>query len=122
MDSSFDSYTLKPFKSDLWMTLTINKTEASALLTAMKEGRIDGSQYEGECSCLKGTIAAAKHVDYRTLSPNSSDPAECWFMNISKGNTPENNYFSKLAVEWVEEWCVLNGIEFPVDATPVVTP
>ncbi|MEQ1523378.1 MAG: hypothetical protein ABL936_19105, partial [Aestuariivirga sp.] len=100
-----------PFKADLWMTLTFNRSEVPALIDALKTGRIDGSQYEGECSCLKGTIATAKKVDYRTLAPNSSDPAECWFMNIKEGDTPETNLSSQLAVEWIEEWCALNSVE-----------
>jgi hypothetical protein len=108
-DSSFDINTQRQFKADLWLTLACNRNEVPALLDALRAGHIDGSVYEGECACLKGTIANIKHVSYTELSPNSSDPAECWFMGIQKGDTPETNLMSKLAVEWCEEWCALTG-------------
>ncbi len=108
---------LRSFKADMWMTLTENKTEALGLILALKEGRIDGSQYEGECACLVGTIANSKGVNYSTLPYNSSNPAERWFLMISKGDKPTDKtgggFASKMALEWATEWCVLNNIEVP---------
>lgn len=95
------------------MTLTQNKAEVPALLDALKNGRVDGSQYEGECACLVGTIANAKNVDHTELHYNSSDPSEQWFLMISKGDKPTDDtgggFASRKVVEWIEEWQSFNS-------------
>ena len=48
---------LRSFKSCLWMTLTENPREAAGVAKALKEGRVNGSTYLGDCACLVGTIA-----------------------------------------------------------------
>ena len=62
----------------------------------------------GDCACLVGTIANIRHKKYTELGngliPNSSRPAERWFMGIKKGDTPENNQISKITVEWIDEF------------------
>jgi hypothetical protein len=81
--------------------------EVEGLRLAIIEGRIEGSTYEGECACLVGTIANVRHENYLNLGalrPNSYRPAECFFLAIHKGDTPETNQFSKLALEWVDQW------------------
>jgi uncharacterized protein YjbI with pentapeptide repeats len=81
--------------------------ELPGLIAALKEGRVDGSQYEGACACLIGTIANVKHCKYNAipnLTPDASRPAEQFFVNIRKGDTPETNQCAKLAVEWAEEF------------------
>ena len=81
--------------------------EVSALRAALAEGRVDGSTYTGDCCCLVGTLANARHCKYDaipTLQPNAARPAERFFEAIRKGDTPETSQFSKLAVEWVDVW------------------
>ena len=100
---------LTAFKNDIWAIL-LRSNETAFLLKALKEGRVDGSVYEGECCCLVGTIAKSKGCYYKEseklngLIPDGSRPAERWFMQISKGKTPENSGVVKLTVEWVEEF------------------
>ena len=93
---------LRQFKHDVWGVLTYAPQEVGHLITAIKEGKIDGSQYEGECCCLCGTLEKGlkAQIDIR----DASSPAEQWFSMIKKGDTPETNQASKLALEWVEEW------------------
>jgi hypothetical protein len=38
---------------------------------------------------------------------NASSPAERFFMGISKGDTPETNAVSKMALQWVDEFLAL---------------
>lgn len=95
---------LVEIKKDFIIILSTNRAEIPGLLTALKEGRVDGSTYEGECTCLVGTIAKIKKVDVATLPRNSMRPAERWFLAIKKGDNPENNPFSKITCEWIEEF------------------
>ena len=81
--------------------------EVPGLIAALKEGRVDGSTYSGECACLVGTIANVKKCAYDAipeLRPDSSRPIESLFLAIRKGDTPETNQVSKIAVEWAEEF------------------
>ena len=113
---------LRSFKADLWMTLAQNRAEVPALIASLREGRVDGSQYEGYCACLVGTIANAKGASYVTLEHNSANPAERWFMMISKGDKPGDDtgggYAAKLALEWALEFCAASGIAVEADAEP----
>jgi hypothetical protein len=97
---------LEGVKQDVWSVLDQQPNEVSGLLAALKEGRVDGSTYEGKCACLVGTIANVAQCDYRKIvvKPDSTRPAEIWFLGIRKGDTPANNVMSKIAAEWVEEW------------------
>lgn len=76
------------------------------LKNALLEGRLDGSQYEGECACLKGTLeqAATKDAEKIGWKHDANLPAETFFLSISKGDTPETSRFSALAVQWIEEF------------------
>ncbi len=54
-----------------------------------------------------GTLAKLKKCSYDAidgLKPDSSRPAERFFLGINKGDKPETSKSSKLAVEWVETW------------------
>ena len=96
------------FKTDFFDTLIRAPKEIDGLKQALIDGKVSGSQYEGECACLVGTIANIRHEKYTELGnglvPNSSRPAEQWFMNINRGDTPENNQVSKITVEWINEF------------------
>ena len=113
---------LRSFKADLWMTLAQNRAEIPALIASLREGRVDGSQYEGYCACLVGTIANAKGASYVTLEHNSDNPAERWFMMIHKGDKPSDDtgggYAAKMALEWALEFCAVSGIAVEADAEP----
>ena len=80
------------------------RAEAPGLLLALREGRVDGSTYTGECACLVGTIANIKgrvYNDIPGLSPNSSRPIERFFLAISKGDTPATNPMAKIVEGWL---------------------
>ena len=90
------------------MTLTQNPNEVDGLLKALKDGKVNGSQYEGECACLVGTIANVGGKAYEDLPHNSSDPSEKWFLMINEGDTPDKDtgggFAAMKAIEWIEEW------------------
>lgn len=80
---------LTSFKSDLWMTLTQAHAEVPALVAALRDGRVDGSTYEGPCACLVGTLSNAHVGNGGFLADRSvSHPAEQWFLMIKKGDRP----------------------------------
>jgi hypothetical protein len=82
------------------------------LIDALKNGRVDGSTYTGQCACLVGTIANVRGVDYATLEHNARRPIERFFAGISEGDTPETNQTSKIAVEWAEQWLAMQREAF----------
>jgi hypothetical protein len=105
--SDLSGSNLTPIRDDIWAVLSSMPLEVPALIEALKSGRVDGSTYSGECSCLVGTLAKAcgASVDnLALLKPNSSRPAERFFMGIRKGDTPETSQFSALALEWSQYW------------------
>ena len=81
-----------------------NRAEVPGLLAAIREGRVDGTAYTGQCACLIGTIANLRGVAPENIGTDSSRPAEQWFLNINVGNTPATNTFARLAEEWIVEW------------------
>ena len=95
------------FRTDFWDVLLRAPAEIAGVRAALVEGRVDGSTYSGECACLVGTIGNVRQVDYTQLGngikPDSGRPAEQWFMSIGKGDTPETNQCSALAVQWLDE-------------------
>ena len=108
---------LRSFKADLWMTLTHARAEVPSLIKALRNGKVNGSQYEGECACLVGTLANAKGENYQTAFPDASSkhPAEQWFLMIREGDKPGDDsaggFAAGKALEWVLEYCALTGIE-----------
>jgi uncharacterized protein YjbI with pentapeptide repeats len=106
---------LRSFKADFWMTLTENAKEVPSLIEAIKSGRIDGSQYRGECACLVGTLANIKHISVDEMPKDSSNPAERWFMMINKGDKPGDDtgggYAAGKALEWALEWTALHNTQ-----------
>ena len=110
---------LSIIRDDIWAVLSSSPAEVAGLRTAIVEGRINGSTYEGECCCLVGTLANARHCKYDeipTLRPNGSRPAERFFYTIKPGDTPENSQFSKLALEWVDLWLANMRAAFAANA------
>ena len=98
---------LLPIKADFIEVISHAPLEVPALIAAIKTGRVDGSTYEGECSCLVGTIATARATEFHSIpgiNPDSNRPAESFFMNIKKGDTPETNQVSAIALGWAEEF------------------
>jgi hypothetical protein len=97
---------LRHIRTDLWDILLKNKHEARGVLVALRDGRVDGSTYQGDCACLVGTIAKVRGRDVHLpeFEKDSSRPAEVWFMSIKKGDTPETNQISAITVDWVEEF------------------
>ena len=95
------------FRTDFWDVLLRAPAEIAGVRAALIEGRVDGSTYSGECACLVGTIGNVRKADYTQLGngikPDSGRPAEQWFMSISRGDTPETNQCSALAVQWLDE-------------------
>ena len=104
----------KEIKEDFYKVLDIAKHETKSLYDSLCSGKIDGSKYEGECACLVGTIAKARHENYKKLGinlrPNSNRPSEQFFMMIRKGDMPENNPASAKVKEWMEEWFKINEV------------
>ena len=78
---------LTPIRDDVWAVLDMSPREVPALRTALLEGRLDGSAYPG-------------------LKPDANRPAERFFSGITKGNTPNTNAISAIALGWVDEWIV----------------
>ena len=103
---------LQPIRADFRAVLQAAPVEVPALLSALRDGRVDGSTYEGECACLVGTIGNARNCRYDAipgLRPDSSRPAERFFLGIAKGDTPATNQVSSIAEEWAVEWLAEQG-------------
>ncbi|WP_261524479.1 pentapeptide repeat-containing protein [Burkholderia multivorans] len=107
-DANLSGANLLPIKADFIEVISQAPREVPALIEALKAGRVDGSTYSGECACLVGTIANARGIDVDSaelgIPKDSSRPVERFFMAIRKGDTPETNAASKLALEWAETW------------------
>jgi len=105
---------LLPIKQDFFDVLLHGLPEIAFLKKNLIEGKIDGSTYDGECACLSGTLyngATANNGEKETLIKqnilncrDSFRPIERFFLAINKGDTPQTNQFSKLALEWLEEF------------------
>jgi hypothetical protein len=84
------------------------KTELPFLREKLLNGEVDGSQYEGECACLIGTLAKAdggvdkvcKAIPYYVKGTHNA--GENWFLNIRKGDTPKNNEFAKHVLKLID--------------------
>jgi len=98
---------LSIIKNDFWSKLLKLKHEIPAFKEKIKEGKINGSCYEGDCCCFVGSFANIKKVSYKSLEgvyPDSGSPTERWFLAFKEGDTPENSQVSKITMEWIEEF------------------
>jgi uncharacterized protein YjbI with pentapeptide repeats len=103
-------YNERLYKHDFWGILMRFKKEIPGLVDGIKKGEIDGSCYSGKCCCLMGTIANVKGCDVDDDQFNiklSNSPIEQWFTLIKPSDTHENNFASKKALEWIEEFVSL---------------
>jgi hypothetical protein len=94
-------------RDDIWAVLSSAPAQVPGLIDALGNGRVDGSLYEGESTRLAGTIANVHDTDHPAPGPrkkNMSRPAQRFFMAIKKGDTPKTSQFSRLALQWCEEW------------------
>ena len=79
-------------------------SELPFLRYKLVKGEVDGTQYEGDCACLIGTLAngdgglkkVCEVIPYYDKGLHNF--GEQWFWNIKKGDTPENNDFAKHAL------------------------
>jgi hypothetical protein len=111
-DANLGGAYLRSFRADLWDVLMRAQPEIPALRAALVAGRVDGSVYEGPCSCLVGTIATARGCRYDAVDgvkPDSGRPAEKWFMCIRTGDTPETSMVVAQTVAWIDELTALLG-------------
>lgn len=98
---------LAGIRADFRAILDAAPAEVPGLLAALREGRVDGSCYEGTCACLVGTIAnvrGAHYTDLTGIEPNADRPAERWFLAIVEGDKPETSPVVRITVGWIEEW------------------
>ncbi|MBS7811182.1 pentapeptide repeat-containing protein [Roseococcus pinisoli] len=96
---------LSAVRNDMWDVLLKAIPEVPALQLALREGRVDGSTYTGECACLVGTIANVRGVSVTTLGYRDAErPIEVFFGAIRKGDTPETNSAAKIADDWITEF------------------
>jgi len=105
---------LSVIRDDFFVVMLRGKKELAFLKKAIIEGKINGSTYDGECACLSGTLingATISNGPDETLKKklilscrDSSRPIERFFLGIKVGDTPDNSQFSKLALEWLEEF------------------
>jgi len=102
-----DSY-INQCSRDMLFIFQNLKKELKGLRKAIIEGRIDGTQYEGKCACLIGTLA---NVDGGMEKVCSGIPfyekglhnySEQWFWQIKEGDTPENNFFAEHALKLID--------------------
>ena len=80
------------------------KKELPFLKEKLEKGEVDGTQYEGDCACLIGTLANADESIEKICESilyydkGLHNPSENWFWQIKKGDTDKNNQFAKHAL------------------------
>ena len=99
---------ISQYQKDLLYVLMHCKSEVPFLKEKLLAGEIDGTQYEGECACLIGTLANADGGLAKLCSvipyyeKGLHNMSEQLFFQIKKGDKPETNQFSKIALETIE--------------------
>ena len=98
---------------DILFIFSCLKKELPEFRKKLIEGKINGSQYTGECACLIGTLGnidggiekVCNAIPY--YEKGTHNMGETWFLNIREGDTPKNNEFSKHVLKLVD--MVLKG-------------
>jgi uncharacterized protein YjbI with pentapeptide repeats len=106
-DAHFGDVNVRRIGDDIRAVLSAAPDEASAVLQALRDGRVDGNTYQGDCACLVGTIANARQCRYDEidgLRPDAQRLAEVWFSAIRPGDTPTTNTAARVAAECIEAW------------------
>ncbi len=89
----------------------MGREESEFVVYQLKMGLMNGSAYGSikECGCLLGSAAkkagmsVESYCSLRGIKKDGSSPAEQWFLAVSVGDTPENNYAAEMGVKWIEE-------------------
>ena len=96
---------------DILFIFTCLRKEVPFLKDKLLKGEINGSQYEGDCACLIGTLAngdgglekVCQMIPY--YDKGTHNFGEQFFLKIDKGDTPENSEWAKhvmTLIEWIE--------------------
>jgi len=97
---------------DLLFVFRALKPELKFLKKKLLAGKVDGTQYSGDCACLIGTLAkkkgngdgikkVCKAIPF--YDKGLHNPGENWFYNIKQGDTPKNNSFAKHALKLIKQ-------------------
>jgi hypothetical protein len=100
---------LSAIRDDVLALLATAPHEVEGLRHVLVDGRVNGLLYEGDCSCLVGTIAKIKGCNYELLSPNSNRQAERWALAIQPGHTPANSQIVAITVGWIDEFIKMSS-------------
>ena len=96
---------------DILYVMNYLKNEVPHLKKKLLAGEVDGSQYDGDCACLVGSLANAEDKNesetevrqFCSVIPfyelGTHNPGEQFYLNIKKGDTPKTNELSKHAVK-----------------------
>lgn len=97
---------LLSIKHNFWAILLQAIPEVPTLRQALLDGKIDGSVYQGECSCLCGTIAKQRGLqsgrELAFADPNSQ--IELFVKSLRPGDTPNNNSIAHTVMAWIDEF------------------
>jgi len=86
------------------------RNELPYLREKLVTGHVNGTQYEGECACLLGSLGkgnmtcvkkVVKAIPYYDMGLHNF--SEQWFYHIKSGDTPETNFFAKHALKLIDE-------------------
>jgi hypothetical protein len=94
---------------DILFVLEHLKAEVPYLRKKLLAGEVDGTQYEGECACLVGSLANADDISLDAVckmipfyEKGTHNPGEAWFLNIHEGDTPATNEFAAHVLKLID--------------------